>query len=216
MKQLPLELAPPARPTFDNFVTGNNIEPVQVLRDVANGHLTERVVYLWGENGAGKSHLLEAIYAAANIPVFAARGDVIPQSAAEGGVVTLGDVHLLGDEDQMRLFNLINGLQNATLVATGPCAPRDLQLRRDLATRLGSGLIYQIHGLTDDDKRTALAAHAHARGFSLNDEIITYLLRHARRDMPSLIAILDALDRYSLQTGRAVTLPLLKDALQTH
>ena len=216
MKQLLLELAPPARPTFDNFVTGDNIELVQVLRDIAQGQLTERVVYVWGENGAGKSHLLEAIYAAANIPLIAARGDAIPPSALEGSAVTLGDVHLLSDENQIRLFNLINVMQNATLVATGPCAPRDLVLRRDLATRLGSGLVYQLHGLTDDDKRTALAAHARSRGFSLNDEIITYLLRHARRDMPSLIAILDALDRYSLQTGRAITLPLLKDALQPH
>jgi DnaA-homolog protein len=41
-----------------------------------------------------------------------------------------------------------------------------------------------------------------------------YLLTHARRDMPSLIRALDALDRYSLETGRPITVPLLRAALQ--
>ena len=59
----------------------------------------------------------------------------------------------------------------------------------------------------------ALAAHARSRGFALADEVSAYLLNHARRDMGSLIAALDSLDRYSLETGRAITVPLLKAAL---
>jgi len=214
MKQLLLELAPPARPTFANFVTGSNRELVQILRQTAAGRFPDRVVYIWGESGAGKSHLVEAVLHAAQIPCVAAGGNAIPEAAAEGTLVTLDDVHKLDESNQIHLFNLINVLKSATLVATGPCAPRDLTLRRDLATRLGSGLVYQVHGLTDEEKRAALAVHAQARGFALNDDIVDYLLRHTRRDMPSLIAILDSLDRHSLQTGRPVTLPLLKDALQ--
>ena len=60
----------------------------------------------------------------------------------------------------------------------------------------------------------ALHAHARSRGFLLRDEVVSYLLRHARRDMVSLIQILDALDRYSLETGREITLPLLKEMSQ--
>lgn len=214
MKQLLLELAPPARPTFANFVTGSNRELVQILRQTATGKFPDRMVYIWGESGAGKSHLLEAILHAAQIPCVGARSNAIPRAAADGTIVTLDDVQKLDEGNQIHLFNLINVLKSATLVAAGPCAPRDLTLRRDLATRLGSGLVYQVHGLTDEEKRAALAVHAQARGFALNDDIVNYLLRHTRRDMPSLIAILDALDRHSLQTGRPVTLPLLKDALQ--
>jgi DnaA-homolog protein len=40
-----------------------------------------------------------------------------------------------------------------------------------------------------------------------------YLLTHFRRDMPSLMALLDALDRFSLEQKRAVTLPLLRTML---
>lgn len=214
MKQLLLELAPLARPTFANFVTGGNRELVQILRQTAAGKFPDRMVYIWGESGAGKSHLLEAVVHAAQILCVVARSNAIPAAAAEGTLVALDDVQKLDESNQIHLFNLINVLKSATLVATGPCTPRDLTLRRDLATRLGSGLVYQVHGLTDEEKRAALAVHAQARGFALNDDIVNYLLRHTRRDMPSLIAILDALDRHSLQTGRPVTLPLLKDALQ--
>ena len=216
MKQLLLDLAPPARPGFDNFVVGSNRELVQALRDIAAGRLPDRVVYIWGEHGAGKGHLIEATLCAAQIPCALARGDSIPLAAPEGSFVALDDVQHLEESQQIQLFNLINILHNATLLASGSCAPRDLPLRRDLATRLGSGLVYQVQPLGDDEKRAALAAHAQARGFALNADIVNYLLRHTRRDMPSLIAILDALDRYSLETGRIVTLPLLKDALQSH
>ena len=60
-----------------------------------------------------------------------------------------------------------------------------------------------------------MRAHARARALELGEEIVAYLLRHARRDMASLIGILDALDRYSLEQKRPVTLPLLKAALDT-
>ncbi len=212
MKQLLLEIAPPAQPTFGNFVAGANRELVHRLRAVAAGQAGERVIYLWGDSGSGKQHLLNALAHAAARPVVRAGTETVPEEAREM-IVTLSRVHLLDAGQQVRLFNLINNLDRAVLVATGPCAPAQLAVREDLATRLGSGLVYQVHALSDAAKREALAAHAQARGFALSEEIAAYLLRHARRDMPSLIAILDSIDRYSLETGRPVTLPLLKDAL---
>jgi DnaA family protein len=68
--------------------------------------------------------------------------------------------------------------------------------------------------LTDAEKRDALAAHARARGFALGDDVASYLLTHGRRDMLSLIRALDVLDRHSLETGRPITVPLLKAAMQ--
>jgi DnaA family protein len=87
-------------------------------------------------------------------------------------------------------------------------------LRRDLATRLATGLTYRVLPLTDAEKRDALAAHARARGFDLAEDVSSYLLTHARRDMGSLISALDVLDRFSLETGRPITVPLLKAAIQ--
>jgi DnaA-homolog protein len=72
----------------------------------------------------------------------------------------------------------------------------------------------QMHPLADEEKRAALLDHAAARGLRLGDEIVEYLLARHARDMGSLVALVDALDRYSLQTRRAITLPLLREALR--
>ena len=48
----------------------------------------------------------------------------------------------------------------------------------------------------------------------LSPGVLPYLLTHFRRDMPSLSAMLDALDHYSLETQRPITMPLLRELLQ--
>jgi DnaA family protein len=72
-----------------------------------------------------------------------------------------------------------------------------------------------VHGLSDEEKMDALTKSATARGLSLSAGVLPYLLTHFRRDMQSLSTMLDALDRYSLETQRPITLPLLRELLQT-
>ena len=100
------------------------------------------------------------------------------------------------------------------LLAAASKPPAQLALREDLRTRLGWGLIYQLHGLSDDEKIAALSFAAQARGLTLSAGVLPYLLTHFRRDMQSLSAMLDALDRYSLETQRPITMPLLRQLLQ--
>ncbi len=76
------------------------------------------------------------------------------------------------------------------------------------------GLVFEIVPLADADKAQALAAYARERGFRLSDDVIAYLLAHGRRDMPSLVATLAALDRHSLAIQRGITVPLLRNWLQ--
>jgi DnaA family protein len=85
-----------------------------------------------------------------------------------------------------------------------------LPLREDLRTRLGSGLVYHLIPLSDEEKRAALTAQAEARALSLPPGAIDYLLTHATRDMRHLTAILAALDRHSLEYKRPITLPMLR------
>src|ERR671932_2719368 len=60
MEQLPLDISPAAAPSFDNFVAGANAELLARLRELAAGSLREAVIYLWGEPGSGRTHLLRA------------------------------------------------------------------------------------------------------------------------------------------------------------
>jgi len=101
----------------------------------------------------------------------------------------------------------------SALVATGNAAPIALAVREDLRTRLGWGLVFHLAPLTDEGKAAVLKHAAHERGIALADDVPAYLLTHFRRDMPSLMALLDALDRFSLEQKRAVTLPLLRAML---
>jgi DnaA-homolog protein len=220
MKQLALDIAPPPAPTLDNFVPGRNAELVAALHALANGASHERFVYLWGADGSGRSHLLRAVVDAARRngrPTlwFEAQTNVI--DAADDALCAADDAHRLGADAQIALFNLHNRIRggNGALLVSGNAAPAQLRLRADLATRLAAGLVYQLHGLGDDEKSAVLCRHAAARGLRLAPEVTAYLLRHARRDMPSLLALLDALDRYSLETQRAITVPLLRELLES-
>ncbi len=215
MKQMILDIAPAPAPTLDSFVSGRNGELLVSLYALANGSNRDHFVYVWGEPGCGRSHLLTSVLAAAQREGRAAVRFDPAVEAADDALVAVDDVHLLDAEAQIALFNLHNRLRGGTgsLLASGDAAPAQLSLRADLKTRLAAGLIYQVHGLDDAEKAAALRGHADARGFRLSQEVADYLLRHAERDMPSLLALLDALDRYSLANRRAITVPLLRELL---
>ena len=213
MRQLLLDFTRAPAPTFANFVPGANAELAHVLEGAARGEANERVVYVWGEAGAGKTHLLKA-FATAAAPRHARYVQAADFRVIDAhGILALDDVDRLPEPLQIDLFNAFNEQAFALLVVSASAAPRDVAMRRDLATRLATGLTYRASPLTDAEKRDALAAHAKARGFALAEEVSAYLLTHARRDMGSLMAALDSLDRYSLETGRPITVPLLKEAL---
>jgi DnaA family protein len=212
MRQLLLDFTRAPAPTFANFVHGANAEAAHALEAAARGDAGERVIYIWGESAAGKTHLLRAFAAARGGDARYVPGADFGATHAHG-VLALDDVERLTEERQVALFNAFNERAFPVLVVSASAAPRDVNLRRDLATRLATGLTYRVLALTDAEKRAALAAHARARGFELADEVGSYILTHARRDMGSLVAALDCLDRYSLETGRPITVPLLKAAL---
>ena len=220
MRQLALDIARPAPPTLDNFIPGRNAELLDSLRRLAAG--AERFVCIWGAPGSGRSHLLKGVIAAARQAgaqvLYVAGAEASPLSQVGAGVdcVAVDDVERLDTASQVALFNLYNVLREGggRLVASADAPPMRLTLRADLVTRLGWGLVYEAHALSDDEKAQALKRHAAARGFSLADDVCTYLLQRMRRDMPSLLAVLEALDRHSLETKRQVTVALARELLQ--
>lgn len=206
MKQLLLDIQPAAKPTLANFVAGRNAEALHSLQLATRGQAEARFIYLWGAAGSGKSHLLQAC----------------SELARQNGTPLLvwDDVHRLSEPQQIELFNVYNQLRAntsegaAALIAAGEAAPGQMGLREDLATRLSWGLVYQLHGLSDAEKAQALKAHAIERGISLPDEVVDYCLRHLRRDLPTLMATLNALDEWSLTAQKPVTVPMLRKLLQ--
>jgi len=218
--QLLLELRPETPPRLDNFVAGANAELLARL-ETLTGQDESGALYLWGPIGCGKSHLLTAAAAAAATqrPVVCLAADLVGTELAldAGALLVIDDVAKLAPDAQVTLFRAFNdtrrlGLQ---LLLAGDQPPLRLALREDLRTRIGQALIYEVQPLTDDEKSAALQRHALDRGMIIDAAVLNYLLRHGRRDLPSLIAMLNALDHASLEYKRPPTLPLLRELMQT-
>lgn len=181
------------------------------LAAMLDGTATEHAVYVWGAPGSGKSYLLEAWAHAC-----AKRGrDVARGGAVAGEAVVADTVDTWDAAQQAAGFAVFNQVRAAGgwWLAAGNAAPAELDVMPELRTRLGWGLVFQLLPLNDAEKRAALARHAESLGFRLETPVIDYLLTHAPRDMQSLLATLEALDRASLEMRRPITLPLLRQLL---
>ena len=193
MKQLALRISPPPQPTLDNFIPGANAELVARLREFQAGDFPDVILYLWGEAGSGKSHLLQACTA--------------PHA--------VDDVEKLNQASQIALFNAINEARQSggKILVAGNAPPPRLPLREDLKSRLAWGLVYQVKPLTDAERAEFLRTESKRRGMRVPEDVIRYLLTHVRRDLPTLLAILDELDRASLEHKRSITLPFVREIL---
>lgn len=181
------------------------------LAAMLDGCASERAVYVWGAAGSGKSYLLEAWAYACE-----ASGKRVARGGLEAASVVVADgVDAWDAEQQLASFAVYNQVREADglWLAAGRTAPDDLDLMPELRTRLGWGLVFQLAPLSDAEKQTALAQHAESLGFRLEPTVADYLLTHTARDMQSLLATLEALDRASLEAQRPITLPLVRQLL---
>ena len=217
MQQLILDFAPFTPQTFDNFIPGKNGEPLYALSELCAGR-SQQLVYLWGAAGSGKSHLVNAA-----VTAVLRRGGSAQHF--EGAMfydlarcdLTVADaVETLDEDAQSALFLLYNERREAgrAMLVAGAPPPSSLPLRVDLRTRLAWGLVYEVHVLSDEEKASALESHAKARGFRVSSDIVHYLLARGPRDLPALFATLDALDRYSLETKRAINVHTLRELIR--
>lgn len=237
MHQLILDLLPETPPSLDNFVVGSNGEALAGLAGWLAADSRETLLLLWGEPASGKTHLLRASgaryidaqddCALASLEAATAEDTmattVIPESIP--GIPTraspiryaIDNIEALDERGQIALFNLFNRLRATNsagrLLAAAAAPPQQLAVREDLRTRLGSGLVYRLQPLSEAEQDAALTAQAARRGLRLPTGALAYLRNRAPRDMRSLSALLDALDRYSLEQRRPITLPLLREVL---
>lgn len=231
MNQLLLDLGPPPRPTFVNFVAGRNDEAFAALQRLCSAPVDDppaRCLYLWGEPGSGRSHLLRAACDAFG-GRYLAGAAITPASLDEARAVdgrstrwllAIDDVETAAADAQVALFHLLNAMREdprAAVVVAGNVAPRDLPYapeRDDLRSRLAWGLVYRLHALDDDAKADALARHATDCGFALTPDVQRYLLTHFARDLGSLMRTVQGLDRFALEQHRPITLPLIREFTQ--
>ena len=222
MKQLALDIGMARAPTLASFFAGPNEAALRHLQLWAGSPTRSPVpTYLWGPGASGKTHLLKAVAESlreqgASVGWLDAAASEPPEFSENWAVVLLDDVHLYTAVQQHAAFNwFVNaqGLQRGVLAA-GAMPPADLKLREDLRTRLAWGHIFQLHVLSEPERRAVLRQAADARGIFLGDEVMDFMLTRFSRDLSSLMQLLEHLDGYALQTKRAITIPLIKSMLE--
>ena len=217
-QQLLLALSEPPPPTLDNFVPGGNAAVIDALRTFGSD-AQARGLYLWGGRGSGRTHLLRAWSAAHGGAYVDAREGPTLTGVDIGAALAVDNCEALSEAGQIALFNLYNQARAASneapsfLLVSGPLPTPQLSLRDDLRSRLAWGLSLEVAALTDAEKTAALLAYAQARGMRLSEDVVAYMLTHVRRDMPTLMRLVELLDTASLTAKRPVTLPLLRDLL---
>ncbi|HSY96397.1 MAG TPA: DnaA regulatory inactivator Hda [Steroidobacteraceae bacterium] len=221
MKQLALGVRLRADAVFDSFWPGPNGEIVAALRAPSTTPL-----WLWGAAGSGKTHLLQAVCAAAGesaayFPL--ARSLALPPEALAGfersAVLCIDDADavagdLAWEKALFRVFNEAAELRTRLIFAAA-APPRQAEWRlEDWRSRAAASVVYQLRELDDAGRIEALRLRAAQRGLQLPYETSEYLLKRMPRDLRSLFEVLDLLDEASLAAQRRLTIPFIRDALE--
>jgi DnaA family protein len=226
MDQLPLGITLKDSAVFATFLAGPNAEAIDYLRSVADSSAGAGA-WIWGPASSGKTHLLQAVCAAAGpgvraayLPMKALRG--LGAGALEGWgerhVLAVDDVDAVAGEAEFEhaLFHLYNELNEhgGRLLVSTTQAPAELGIKLpDLASRLAAGVVFQLGPLDDGERIEALKLRARHRGLELPEETAQYLLRRLPRDMATLYDWLDLLDVASLAAKRRLTVPFVREVL---
>ena len=224
MRQLVLQFACERRCTLDNFEVGPNGE---LVAEIGRRACSNEFAALWlvGEPGSGKSHLLQGACHAA----VGGAAAYLPSRLMSGGVDVLdglGDFSLVAVDDVDRwvgarqweeaLLHLYQQLlkRGASLLLASSLGPLELDIRLpDHASRLRAAQVFAIRPLDDVDRAHAIERLAAQRGLELGADVMSFILRRAPRRMDELIATFDRLDRGALTQQRRLTIPLAKDVL---
>lgn len=227
LAQQTLSLSRKDEATFDNFYGDKNIETVAELKKTARGD-GERIIYLCGGRGQGCSHLLQASCHYAHqherSSVYLPLANLIAYSPEMlTGLETLAlvcvdDLEVIAGNAQWEeaLFHLYNRIYdaNGSIILAAHDVPKAIHIHLpDLVSRLSLGVVYQLHPLSDEEKRLVLNQRANQRGIDLPEEVGRYILTHCPRQMDALFAALDALDHASLAAQRRLTIPFVKEVL---
>ncbi len=203
--------------TFENFV-GSAAGKIQG---------TDRILYLWGQAGSGKSHLLQALCHKVNakkkesiyLQHLGNHSSEILHSLESFSLVCLDDIgEVIGSESwELELFHLMNSVKDGStklvVSASTPSARLNIVLP-DLASRLRAAVAIETDALDDKEKVGMLMRRASNRGFALNDEVARFILDRSPRDMHHLIELLGKLEMETLRQQRKLTIPFVKKTLQ--
>lgn len=231
--QLPLKIGLREEVCFDTYIAeeeGVAFKLAQFQQSLSDRQNDESF-YVFGEDGTGKTHLLQAacrfvteknrasVYlplADSSLPLIA---DVL-HGLEQTPLVCLDDVdHVMGDKDwELALANLI--MRSKALGHQVVMSGRDDITSWSIETTewlqaLMSVMPIALKPLTrKQDIVLALQRHAQKLGFELPIEVGNYLVKQFSNDLQELLSVLKLLEQASFVEKRRMTLPFVKHILR--
>ncbi|AUH71567.1 ATPase regulatory factor involved in DnaA inactivation [Legionella sainthelensi] len=226
-KQLALAIKLNDQASLEDFNWGNNRLLQQQLENMLH-YRENRLLYLWGVAGSGKSHLLQACCQEVNstqsaiyLPLTLLKewGPQTIEGIEDQTLICIDDIHIIAtdsiwEEALFHLYNKVKDTERNILIISGNQSPATIPIKlADLRSRLSWGLVIQLMELDDEDKINTLKHHALKRGFDLPESVGQFLLNRCSRNMHDLHHILNRLDDASLEAQRKITIPFVKNIL---
>jgi DnaA-homolog protein len=227
--QLTLPIQPPDANTFENFYTGDNNSVLLPFLKNFTSKKGEPFIYIWGNSGAGCTHLLHACchaaqaqgFSVAYLPLATLKKTSSPEifrGLETVDMVCIDELESIAMDAfwQEALFHFYNRLQEQMqyLLIAAKSVPQHLGFSlKDLVSRLASGVLFQVRELNDNERLVALQQRARLRGLEFSDEVGQFLLLRLPRHTKTLFSVLEQLDRTSLRLKRKLTIPLVKAIL---
>jgi DnaA family protein len=227
--QIPLKLEPTRESRFEDFVAGPNAPVLESLKGILQE--PDKLLFISGPKGTGKTHLLNAACLAAReqgMTAFYAGLRSMPKGShqlLEGlesvDLVCIDDVHhIVGNASwEESLFHCLNRIRSkqGRIVLTSRERLSTLSfLLPDLMSRLQWGLRMQLDSLEEPDKVRVLDSYALSLGIELPGEVADYLIRHSSRNLGSLLLKVERLQLAAFTSKRRITVPLAREVLRVN
>ncbi|BAS67402.1 DnaA regulatory inactivator Hda [Bathymodiolus septemdierum thioautotrophic gill symbiont] len=222
MKQLGLPVLLNAKMQLSNFIGDKNKQILTFIETLFLDN-NSNVVMISGSKSTGKTHLLQACtFAAMNKQLNAIYID-IKEELPEGFIVNLSDIDwvcidnidVADSVQQQQLFDLYNQIKQTQvkLIVSAKNLPNQLNLLKDLKTRLSLAMNFTLEVLSDEQKTVILQGKVTDKNIRIDTKIYTYLFKHYSRDLSDLMSAINRLDEISLQKKTKITIPLVKEVL---
>lgn len=231
--QMPLKIGLRDEASFETYITEQEALAV-ALNALQNALMnnTGSAFYLFGNPGVGKTHLLQAAcrfvteknQASVYLPIADDSLPLIPDvliGLEQTMLVCLDDIdQLVGDTKwELALANLLtkSSVQGHTVILSGNQSINDWKIAtQELAKALMNVLPIEVKPLEDKTEIiSALQRHSQKLGFELPVEVGNFLIKNFSTDLQELLAVLKLLEQATLVEKRRMTLPFVKQVLQT-
>ncbi len=228
--------------TFDNFVVGkpNELAFAASQRVAESDKVSFNPLFLYGGVGLGKTHLMHAIgwkikernpdrkviYLSAEKFMYqfvrALRykdTSAFKEQFRSIDVLMIDDVQFISGKDntQEEFFHTFNALieQNRQIVISADKSPSDLDgVQERLKSRLGCGLVADIHPTTYELRLGILIEKAQKRGVEIPSKVLEFLSHRIVSNVREMEGALNRLVAHATLVGTSITIETAQVVLQ--